>query len=208
MGSNEVRFSTWVSPRNIFVWGFRELFGFVCDVKVSLKKAGVITSIISSSCGVVNANGAPASTPHSTRSVFSSVTTVYHGTIRGTNLGVDSVSDTNVNAPNAMGRCNVVRFTGGLNFGSIRTGRVLRGHLRGVPIFIRGSTGYTTLNRTCTNDNRNTRGFITMALNANMNSNVVVSNGVISNMGYTNNRYNRAIVILSNRPYDYNEGNY
>lgn len=78
----------------------------------------------------------------------------------------------------------------------------------GAGVYIRGSTGTTTLNRCLTNDTGNTGGTVTVALNANVNNNVVVGNGVCDNSGCTNTRLKRVIVIGSNGRYTYNEGNY
>lgn len=129
-------------------------------------------------------------------------------TLRRTGVSLSRIISVNVKAPNSMGGgCKVVRCTGGLKFSGIPTGSVLRSGFDG-PVCLRGSTGYTTLNRTGTNTNRKITGFITIALNANINDKVIMGNGLLGNYGSTTNRTNRVIVFTSKRRYAYNEGNY
>lgn len=79
-----------------------------------------------------------------------------------------------------------------------------------VPITLAGSTGTTTLNRVACNITHNVGGFVSVALNANMNSNVIVGNRVICNDSNFTNRLNRIVIIpnRTNHPYNYNEENY
>lgn len=77
-----------------------------------------------------------------------------------------------------------------------------------VPATLAGSTGTTTVNRVACNTTHNVGSFVVVALNANMNDNVIVGNRVICNRSNFTNRLKRIVTHHSNHVYNYNHGNY
>lgn len=76
-----------------------------------------MTNIISRGCRVVTGTDYGAGIPHPRDRVYSDVTSITLGTVRGTGLAVSSVRSVNVNMPNTIGPgANIVRCSTGLFF--------------------------------------------------------------------------------------------
>ncbi len=86
--------------------------------------------------------------------------------------------------------------------------RLFRRHVK-IPIAIAGSTGTTTVNRVACNTTHNVGGFVRVALNANINDNVIVGKRLICNRSNFTNRLNRIVSHhRGNHRYNYKHYNY
>lgn len=85
---------------------------------------------------------------------------------------------------------------------------VFRRHLN-VPATLAGSTGTTNVNRVACNTTHNVGSFVVVALNANMNDNVIVGNRVMCNRSNFTKRLKRAVVHHRGKHlYKYKHRNY
>ncbi len=194
---------------NVLLLGLGRHSSFVCCVNMSLNNAGVTINLLGRGFRVVTGGGYLALSGHSVDLIVSSVTSLYGRLVDRGGLARGSVRCVNVSAPNTMDpRSNIILCSGGLLvIGCPVTGR-LSSHVNVRGVVVRGSTGTTTLNRTLVNTNGNGSDIVVVALNANINNNVILGHRVCSNFGSTNNRLKRVMVGASNERYAYNEHNY